>query len=867
VENKLLLTLHESEGIPRRKEHIQIGIPLQKGEFDEVQQVQLLTKSDALLLSAKTATAYWSDKSIKWCLVMFSIDLEPNEIKEIYLIKKVQPETRVDRINPVTETRNSLVIKTKNTEFHLNMSTVGWFEKILYNNELISSRTGFEFTSDKKELFESSITEYSYQNHYANAKPVITEVFIKGLFYNAKEAKSLLVNFNYVFYLGCDTVKCTIIIHNPEAALHENGLWDLGDNNSIYFSGFKIFQDLETPPVKTHYRTSISEEWQTTSGNSLSVYQESSGGENWNNLNHKNRFNEVPLKLKGYRLDINDKTTYGERASPVFSINTAHNSYFNIRVKKFWQNFPKCFYLKSSTLSIELFPDQFPDIHELQPGEKKTHDIYFALSEEMNDLSWVEHPVEIAFSTSYLQKTQAIPGFDVKNNTSEIQNIIKQGIKGDNSFFLKREKVDEYGWRNFGDIFADHETLEHPASELFASHYNNQYDPLHGFLQQYLLTGQYKWFELADDLAKHITDIDIYHTSEDKDEYNHGLFWHTDHYAPAETSSHRTYSKYQPKEVYQNHAGGGGPGGQHCYTTGLAVHYLLTGYEPSRLAVHELTDWIKKFYEGNGTLGHFILALKNSSDPGLKNLKNGQYPLDRGTGNYIVALLDSHLLSGKQAQLDEAGLIIKNTIHPDECIEERNLGDVENSWFYTVFLQAVIRFLDAKEKANQIDSAFYYARDALLKYVGWMVEYESPYLHKPEILEYPNSTWAAQDIRKALIFKSAIKYNTNMADTYLARFNYFFDYTNQALKDDKTNSYTRILSILMQNLSYKSELAITHPEDPELTNSYHRKHAGNSYSILRTFIETARNTSLKAELKWLDKRIPWRLKFYRNHGK
>ena len=78
-----------------------------------------------------------------------------------------------------------------------------------------------------------------------------------------------------------------------------------------------------------------------------------------------------------------------------------------------------------------------------------------------------------------------------------------------------------------------------------ATEYNNQYDPIYGFLRQFASTGNSQWFELADDLAHHVLDIDIYHSKYDKAEYNGGLFWHTDHYLDAETSSHRSYSKLQ----------------------------------------------------------------------------------------------------------------------------------------------------------------------------------------------------------------------------------------------------------------------------------------------------------------------------------
>ena len=42
-------------------------------------------------------------------------------------------------------------------------------------------------------------------------------------------------------------------------------------------------------------------------------------------------------------------------------------------------------------------------------------------------------------------------------------------------------------------------------------------------------------------LARHIMDIDLYHTENDKSGYNGGLFWHTVHYRDAGTSNHRTF--------------------------------------------------------------------------------------------------------------------------------------------------------------------------------------------------------------------------------------------------------------------------------------------------------------------------------------
>ena len=130
-----------------------------------------------------------------------------------------------------------------------------------------------------------------------------------------------------------------------------------------------------------------------------------------------------------------------------------------------------------------------------------------------------------------------------RSSNTDLQGLIDAGLYGANNFFAKREAIDEFGWRNFGDIYADHEELNYSGDTPLISHYNNQYDALDGLLRQYLASGDRGWTDLAFPLAQHIVDIDIYHTIEDRDEYNGGLFWHTDHYANAYTCTHRTYSK------------------------------------------------------------------------------------------------------------------------------------------------------------------------------------------------------------------------------------------------------------------------------------------------------------------------------------
>src|SRR5581483_10171385 len=131
---------------------------------------------------------------------------------------------------------------------------------------------------------------------------------------------------------------------------------------------------------------------------------------------------------------------------------------------------------------------------------------------------------------------------------------------------------------------------------VLVSHYNNQYDPVAGFAFQFLRTGDVRWWSMMRELARHVIDVDIYHTAGDKSAYNHGLFWHTYHYGDADTATHRTYPR---SALGRTH--GGGPSADHNYTTGLMHYYFMTGDETARETVVDLAQYVIDMDDGRKT--------------------------------------------------------------------------------------------------------------------------------------------------------------------------------------------------------------------------------------------------------------------------
>jgi hypothetical protein len=867
VTEELLFKVLESSGRQQRNKFIRQGVPLPEGRFFDTSNIHLSSDNKYLLPSSKTAIAYWPDKSIRWCIIEFVLTLNANEEKPVFLFYYDREDTNSEKMYTLMEDNSSIEVGTEEFLLHINKHTFNLFEKITHQDQLLASHGFCSLITGDGTSLTANINQTSIKIANSEEGQFYSELFFSGEFTDpSNKFSDVYYESNLKIIHPTNEILGSFTLHNPKRAIHPSGKWDLGDANSLMIKSFSLgFRLHGTPTIQ--WKTNAEKDWSTLKNTDINIYQESSGGENWNSPSHKNKGNTVAMTLRGYRCNTGEKELKGSRANPALKLSTSTGNIF-ISIEKFWQNFPKSLSISGEKVEIGLFPSQFSDMTELQPGEKKTHVFQLRLSDTDDEPALINQSISIHAMTDWARHCNLFSPKLSDFSSDPIEKIIAQGLTGDNNFFTKRELIDEYGWRNFGDIYADHEVGEYQGKEQFISHYNNQYDPLYGFIIQFFLTGDNRWYELADDLARHITDIDIYHTTRDKEEYSQGPFWHTDHYLDAATSSHRSYSKFH-EYPYEGYAGGGGPGGQHCYTTGLLFHYLLTGSEASRHAVFQLCDWISCVYDGSGSILSFLMAVKHSSRSDLKNLFTGKYPLDRGTGYYINALLNKFYLTLDKELLLKVDTIIRNTVHPCDNISARSLENVELTWFYTIFFQSVYKYLSIKEELSELDDSFYYARDTLLHYADWMQEHEYPYLEKPEVLEFPNATWTAQDLRKVNVLYYAAHFSPSHSRSrlYIAKARAIYSYISDNLINDSTRTYSRILAILMQNyipekmIQVSSKKAKFLPVGDYLPPKNLSK-LGMAKNLVAELFKVLKGFSLNKEIKWLSQRSPFFSRFF-----
>jgi len=591
------------------------------------------------------------------------------------------------------------------------------------------------------------------------------------------------------FFAGSALMRIELELTNPCASGHPRGTWDLGNKGSIYLSDVSFYcavsgkLSLTEAFAQRSAALSNATDWR--------LFQASSGGANWDSPAHMERDSRTHLPFSGYQVSASDGEVNGACANPDVCVRS-DTAGVRLAMRDFWQNFPKAIASTDGSLRLGVFPSEYTFGHELQGGERKSHELWlsFGVDSAREELVCCVDGNTWAAEPQWYAAAQALPHLTPRCEHADPSYfaIVDKALDPVTGFEAKRELVDEYGWRHFGEQYADHETKYHKGPQALVSHYNNQYDSIFGFGVNFLRSADARWFELFDDLARHVSDIDLYHTERDRAAFNHGMFWHTGHYHSAARATHRTYPSEQGV--------GGGLSPEHVYATGLLLHYWLTGQERSRDAVIGLGEFV--INSDDGAKSMFRWVDRGFTGNASRSGSESYHGPGRGPGNAIETLLSAFVASADRRFLDKAEALIARCISAADDLVEIDLGNVEERWYYTVMLKSLTRYLEIKHEISQYDERYVYARDALIHYVTWMAENEYPYLDKPEKLEFPTETWAAQEMRKSDVFNLASQFVADpMREEFQQRAQFFFRTSVDTLLAMPTHTWTRPLALIM----------------------------------------------------------------------
>ena len=826
---KMRFALHPRElKNAKTKFPFRLGLPFAPGvSAEQLADLRLCSDSGPIPQSSLTPVATWPDGSIRWAWVEILADLSNNDRLE--LVTKPEPP----QIPSFPNLHRPAFAKPTNghLQFQIHESETPNKLPLLDASMEISGAWG------TTPILLDDPSNWSTQQNELGIAFETLKVFKDGNL-------PLPIEFRLNGKFWCTgQIDLAITVRNPNPADHPGGNWDLGNQGSFYIQDLTLKLALKGDSSRSELvvRETCDADLKTAT-ESIELFQASSGGQNWNSSNHIDRNRKIPMPFRGYRLCVDGAQSTAERATPYVAIES-DGATLAVACKRFWQNFPMAIRANGKTIEVGLLPKESGYEHELQGGEQKT----FEFAAYLGDAPAASLPLDGYLSDPYAvidrEYLESI-GIFVEKSLGPLEDsagvlyeqLVRQAIEGPDSFFVKREKIDEYGWRHYGDVYGDHEAVFHKGPTPMISHYNNQYDCVQGFFYQFMRTGDPRWHEQMIAMANHAWDIDTYHTEQDKLLYNGGLFWHTYHYADADTATHRSYPRSllqedhfesgkdldslgktgaKLKKVYGK---GGGPAASQNYSTGWMYAYYLTGELRYRQAAINAADYVLRIEDASKTPFRWL----SNHPTGYSTCSSHEYyGPGRASANSTLALLTGYELSADRKYLDMAVSLMRRTVHPEQNLDRLDLLNAELRWFYTMYLQALCRLIEVLAlEENQRDD-FIYAVGSLMHYARWMLKHERPILDTPEKLQYPTETWAAQDIRKWHVLAYAAKWAANDQEqqAMMDRAEFFFQYCMETLDSFSTKSLCRPVVLLLnygwQRTGLQNAPRIGYPVPPD----------------------------------------------------
>lgn len=375
----------------------------------------------------------------------------------------------------------------------------------------------------------------------------------------------------------------------------------------------------------------------------------------------------------------------------------------SVVVKDFWQLFPKAFAISGDTVTAELFPalpaDQYAahteprlltqnyfwankGMYRLPCGSCPSYDLltYFGDTDVAAvDAAW-QSPGLLACPPARYCQTGALEDLEpVKPGTLEGYNRFIDASF--DAVAARQQRGREYSWINYGDWYG----------ERSVNWGNLEYDLPWGLLLQYARSGDWRYFDRAEEAARHIAGIDTVTAAPKADQL--GLF-HL--HCVGHTGGFNT--PRVPDAEYWYVSGSNDVG--HTYTQGNLAMSLLTGDPRYGESARLVADWIAA-----------------------QTTRGLSYYVHRNFGWATISMMGAYHATGNPYYLNAARLFADYVIarqDPGTGVWAHPIGECEHKPQHMggkVFMSGVVmtglKLLDQEEPRPQL-------KQAILRNCDWM---------------------------------------------------------------------------------------------------------------------------------------------------
>ncbi len=602
------LTVRETSGVPRRFETVTTGVPIPREPGVRLaEQLRLVVPGAGEVDAQFRVLSRWNgapdDESapIRWVLVDFQVSLSPFGLGRFEL-RGDGPQGKVAFPLDVTQSPDGVLITTGVGRFHIARDRFNLFDGVELSDLVVggrgtvivppNGRGGIAVRREDGSIYLSADEPEPPTIEIEERGPIRAVVRVSGRLHTQTQNQVypgqldyLEYSARYHFRRGSADVRVEFTLRNPDRV-------KALDYHSGGSEVFPAFDELALRlPVSLESNPDFLTVGDATSQGSIGeservlLYQDSSGGPNWGPSTDGSPY--WSTTFQGYRVVRGDDTSQppideGLRALGVGDLSDRRAG-VAVSMRSFWQNFPKGIYLfGDGRIDFQLFPRSWATPHRFRGGLQKTHDLLFqfhAGGAEEADVEAVarafESPV-MALATPELYRDSEALGFFATDDPGLFRTY-EEAIRGvldyhggrpdtQGNIYREMEDKDEYGWLNWGDHYRE-------GNKNLRYWGNNEFDFSWVMLLGYLRGADHddRFFQRGEAMARHLIDIDLYHTDRD-------IFW-----------ANRGLKKHDASGVTDHNRD---PNLSHFWLDGLVLYYWLTGDEGARDALEEIGQWL-----------------------------------------------------------------------------------------------------------------------------------------------------------------------------------------------------------------------------------------------------------------------------------
>jgi len=488
---------------------------------------------------------------VMWLLIDLQADLAADEAAVFDLVRS----TRTDPVSPLriaSDTASAMTVETGAATYVLSKTAFRLFDSVTLTG-------GSTFPGCGGISYQGAVVPHPVTIDVEHEGPQRISLWIRGAV-----AGDLEYTMRLHFFKNLAVVRADFRLENLTAYSTNDGQPNCNDYGSPGSVSFDDLSFLFPGNGGNDYLYASGEPGTVdvasgTFASAISVMQESSGDDNWDNL-----LSEAPRLQSGVAKRASTITIDGTASDgPNQFAGWLDASGVTLGVQDCWQNFPKAFRARDNMVEAGLFPGEFSRNHELRAGEFKTHTLWIRHHEPsamgicMRARSLLT-PVRLIPAVEDLVSTRAA-GMLAPRLTAEFPDY-ENGLDWqitESPHYQERpwesaaptvldsiSISQHYGWVDYGDVPTDFEGFA--PDYIMGSPYNLKYDCVRGMVQQAYRTDDETWWRLAAAGARHAGDIDMLHTrirGRDAERYwpDGGFYGHGYHEERGNTNPHRNY--------------------------------------------------------------------------------------------------------------------------------------------------------------------------------------------------------------------------------------------------------------------------------------------------------------------------------------